>query len=461
MPTNDDYDAILDAAADAAVSFGETPYPERADFLLAIIDALEAVGDDLVATAERETHLGTERLTGELGRTTAQLRMFADLVRDGGHAGVRVEPGPPEIRRMLIPLGPVAVFGASNFPLAFSVPGGDTASALAAGCPVVVKAHPAHPETGAIAAAAIESAVAATSMPAGTFALVGDPSIEVGQRLAADERIEAVAFTGSQRAGRALFDIAARRPRPIPVYAEMGSVNPVFVLPGAARSRPAEIAGLLAGSITQGAGQFCTQPGVVVTTSPELVDALAAAIAERPAATMLTDAIADQFALGVRRLLDHGARLLAGRGGPGEPTLVAVSASQFEADPELREEVFGPVSVVVTVDDAGGLFEVAGRFRGELTATVFGDDEPEAAALVALLARRVGRIVYDGVPTGVAVNSAMQHGGPYPASTDARSTSVGTAAIERFLRPVAFQNVPASIPFMSSPTDRSRRSGGT
>lgn len=444
-----DLGGVLDVAVAAARPYGALDAALRAAFLREIADQLESRADELVETAQRESALGVARLTGELTRTTGQLRMFADLVADGSWAGARIDSGPPAIRRLLVPIGPVAVFGASNFPLAFSVAGGDTASALAAGCPVVCKAHPAHPETSVIAATAIDAAVTAHALPSGVFSLVapaaGETDVDFGQRLVADDRIEAVAFTGSLAGGRALFDIAATRPRPVPLYAEMGSVNPVFVLPGAAAERSAEIAGELADSITLGAGQFCTNPGVIVVLADSpLADDLTAAMSGRPVATMLTPAIAAAYARGVATQVDSGARLVAGSAESGRPALARVDAERFINDAVLRREVFGPMSVVVETADVDGMLAVACALEGQLTATVYAAEGELAGHgdLIDALVARAGRVIFGGVPTGVAVNNSMQHGGPYPASTDARTTSVGTAAIERFARPVCFQDFP-------------------
>jgi alpha-ketoglutaric semialdehyde dehydrogenase len=437
-------DDLLDAAAAAAPTYAAVAGTARSAFLAAVARELESIGDDVVATADRESHLGETRLRGELTRTTNQLRMFADLVADASWQEARIDTGPPDIRRMLVPLGPVAVFGASNFPLAFSVPGGDTASALAAGCPVVCKAHPAHPDTSELCTAAIEQAARAQGMPDGVFALLRDTSVEAGQRLVADDRVEAVAFTGSLPAGRALYDLAAGRPRPIPVYAEMGSINPVFVLPGAAAERGEQIAAQLADSITLGVGQFCTNPGVTVALAGSLRQALTAAMADRPAGTMLTTGIAEQYVRNLAALLDSGPALATGSVGAGQPSLATVDAQTFARRPELHHEVFGPASLLVEAATAEELLAVARSLEGQLTATVYATDEELAANadLIGVLTQRVGRVIANGVPTGVAVNHAIHHGGPYPASTDVRSSSVGTTAIERFVRPVCYQDFP-------------------
>lgn len=447
--STDPIDHLLDAAVAAGPAYAALDGDRRAEFLTTIASDLQESAEALLAAANRETSLGEQRLRSELARTTGQLLCFADLVADGSWAAARIDTGPPDIRRLLVPLGPVVVFGASNFPLAFSVPGGDTTAALAAGCPVVCKAHPAHPDTSAIAAAAIDSAARRCDLPAGVFAVVADTSVEAGQRLVADDRVEAVAFTGSLRGGRAIFDIASGRLRPIPVYAEMGSINPVFVLPAAAVARGVEIAAELADSITLGVGQFCTKPGVVVTSSGSFGGHLADAMAGRQAATMLTSAIADRYVDGLTARLATGATLVAGSVARGQPALVSLDTSAFVADPTLQQEVFGPVSLLVTAASEEEMLEVARSLDGQLTGTVYATDDELAdhTDLLTALAARVGRLVANSVPTGVVVNTAMQHGGPYPASTDSRTTSVGTAAIERFVRPICYQNFPdAAMP---------------
>jgi NADP-dependent aldehyde dehydrogenase len=386
----------------------------------------------------------------------------------------RIDPGDPtrsplpnpDLRRMLVPLGPVAVFGASNFPLAFSVPGGDTATAHGAGCTVVCQAHPAHPGTSELAARAIRDAARSCGLAPGVFSLVHGTSHESGTTLVTHPLIAAVGFTGSLRGGRALFDAAAARPTPIPVYAEMGSVNPVFLLPSALESRGDEIARLLARSVTAGVGQFCTNPGVLIGLHGEPLDRLRDALAEQLDAAepgvMLHTGIANAFVAAVEQALEHGAeRATASAGSPGRvrATLLTVDVDRFIDDATLREEMFGPVSMLVTAGDTGALERAAESLEGQLTATVFGsaEDLVAHARLIELLERRVGRIIFNGVPTGVEVGHAIHHGGPYPASSDPRSTSVGTAAIARFARPVCFQDFPdAALP----PALRNRNESG-
>jgi 2,5-dioxopentanoate dehydrogenase len=451
----------MDAAHEAAALYGRTDGGVRAGFLRAIASGLEDLGDRLLDRAASETALPRGRLVGERARTVGQLRLFAELLDEGSWIDARIDPGDPtrtptpkpDLRRMLLPLGPVAVFGASNFPLAFSVPGGDTAAAFAAGCPVVCKGHPAHPGTSELAAEAIRRAAASMGLPPGVFSLVHGWSNEVGLALVTHPHTRAVGFTGSLRGGRALFDAAAARPDPIPVYAEMGSVNPVFLLPSAVEDGDAALARGLAASITLGVGQFCTNPGVVVAVRGPALDRFRARLVEALAAvepgTMLHSGIATAFARGTARAVDLGAQALEGGPaadptGAGRPTLLRVDGRRFVEDPGLREEIFGPVSILVEVDDEEEMTRVAGTFEGQLTATLRGTKAEVArhAHLVDVLRDRVGRLVFNGFPTGVEVGHAIHHGGPWPASTDARSTSVGTAAIVRFARPVCFQDFP-------------------
>lgn len=440
----------VDAAAAAAPAFAALSNAGRAAFLEKIADELIALGAPLLETAHAETGLPPARLESERGRTAGQLRLFAALVREGSWVDARIDtaqpdrkPLPrPDLRRMLVPLGPVAVFGASNFPLAFSVAGGDTASALAAGNPVVVKAHPAHPGTSELAAQAIARAAAASGLPAGVFSLVHGATPDTSLALVRHPKLEAVGFTGSQRAGRALFDAAAARPRPIPVFSEMSSVNPVFLLPGALRERAAAIAEGLVSSFTLGVGQFCTKPGLIFAVdSPEwrtLADTLATKAQAVPAAVMLHAGITESFKRSVASV--HGVEWLC----QSHAHVARIDAATFLARPELAHEVFGPFTLLITARDPAELRALVEQLEGQLTATLHGTDADLAAAadLLALLARKAGRVLANGFPTGVEVAPAMHHGGPYPATTDVRFTSVGTAAIYRFARPVCFQNLP-------------------
>lgn len=420
----------------------------RIELLRGWADRLDAHSADLVEIVGEETALPPERVVGELVRTTGQLRLFADVVEEGSWVEARIDIGPPDLRRMLVPIGPVGVFGASNFPLAFSTPGGDTASAIAAGCPVIVKTHPAHPLTCALTGGLLDGLVADLDLPAGIFQQVGG-AIEMGVQLVKHPKTAAIAFTGSLGAGRALFDIASARPNPIPVYAEMASINPLFVLPQADRERGSEIAADLADSVTAGVGQFCTKPGVVIGIDiAAFAESLGSALASKPDGVMLTQAIGKRYELGIGSILRlDGVDRISGDAVAGGPVCVMVDAGQFVKSSVLREEIFGPYTIVVSCENEHEMLSVASAFDGQLTASIHASsgDMPLAAQLVDVMAERVGRIVWNGFPTGVTVSHAMQHGGPYPASSDSRSTSVGSASIGRFARPVAFQDVPSEL----------------
>lgn len=459
----DDVAAAAALAAAAFPVFRELSPDRRAAFLEAVATAIEALGDALIERAAQETGLPRARLTGERGRTTGQLRLFAQEVRQGRWLDVRIDPALPErqplprpdLRMRQIGLGPVAVFGASNFPLAFSVAGGDTASAWAAGCPVVVKGHPAHPGTSELVGRAIQAAVAACDLPEGVFSLLTGTTHELGSALVADPRIMAVGFTGSRAGGLALARIAAARPVPIPVYAEMSAVNPVFLLPAALEARAEALARGFVGSLTLGAGQFCTNPGLAIGIAGPALDRFiataGAALAASPAATMLTPAIHGAFAKGVAGFAERAELLARGAAGQGahacQAALFATDAATFAREPSLAHEVFGASSLVVRCADADELLAVAQGLEGQLTATLQldADDHPLAWRLLPLLELRAGRVLANGWPTGVEVGHAMVHGGPYPATTDARSTSVGTMAIRRFLRPVCYQDLPDAL----------------
>ncbi|HEY1305456.1 MAG TPA: aldehyde dehydrogenase (NADP(+)) [Vicinamibacterales bacterium] len=457
-------DRALDASEHAFHDYRRVPALARARFLDRIAEAIER-RDDLVEAAHVETSLPLDRLNGERARTVAQLRMFASLVREGSWLDARVDRAIPDrkplpkadIRRMLIPIGPVAVFGASNFPLAFSVAGGDTASALAAGCPVVVKAHPAHPATSELAARAIIEAVEAGDVPRGSFSLLQSSRNEIAAALVRHPSTKAVGFTGSLRAGRALFDVAARRPDPIPVYAEMGSVNPIFVLPRALIERGDAIAEGLKASVTLGVGQFCTNPGVTIGIDDDrlvqFVGRMEGLFREAGSGTMLYPAILQSYEAGVQRLsamIGTGVRPASDDVEfRARPAMFQTDARTFMRHRELGEEVFGPSTLVVRCGSREEMEGVARHLEGQLTATIHGtpEDLAEYARLISILESKAGRLIFNGFPTGVEVCASMQHGGPYPATTDSRSTSVGTAAILRFVRPVAFQNFPsASLP---------------
>jgi NADP-dependent aldehyde dehydrogenase len=453
-------------AADAAFDrYRATTSDDRAAFLDRIGEEILGLGDELVITAMRESGLPRARLEGERGRTVGQLKLFAGVLRAGGWQGVRIDPAlpdrqplpRPDLRMRMIPLGPVAVFGASNFPLAFSTAGGDTASALAAGCPVVVKGHPAHPATGALVAGAIRRAVAACDLPAGVFGHLVGPGNELGSALVFDPRIAAVGFTGSRGGGLALVRLAQARDVPIPVYAEMASINPVVLLPEALKTRAAALGTAFVGSLTMGAGQFCTNPGLVLAIEADGVDEFVAAAAEAmraaAAATMLTQGIHAAYDDGVAALAGHAAVETIARGcigngvAQGQGALFATDATRFLADPALQHEVFGASSLLVRCADEGELSRVLSEAEGQLTATLQmqDDDVDLARRLLPLLERKAGRILVNGWPTGVEVAHAMVHGGPFPATSDGRTTSVGSLAIDRFLRPVAYQNLPAAL----------------
>lgn len=461
-------DAAVHAAGDATLAFSAVTSKERGAFLRAIAEELTANGEAIVARAHLETGLPLARLQGELARTTGQLRLFADVAEEGSWVDARIDealpdrkPLPrPDVRSMLRPLGPVAVFGASNFPLAFSVAGGDTAAALAAGCPVVVKGHPAHPGTSELVATAVKVAVQQAGLPGGVFGLLLDAGIEVGQALVQHPGIKAVAFTGSANGGKALMRLAADRPEPIPCFAEMGSTNPLFVLPGAMRERGAALAGGLQGSFTLGSGQFCTKPGLVFVPeegSGGFLDALRAGVATLGSHGMLTPAIAGRYAEGVQERLAGGqAAWLAGQqsapvgsGALASAAVFSVPLAEFVGNEALEEEVFGPTTLLVHYGHLEQLLEAAQGLHGHLTATLHGtdDDLRSAGALIGVLEAKVGRILVNGYPTGVEVCHAMVHGGPYPATSDARFTSVGTRAMLRFARPVCYQDFPdAALP---------------
>ncbi|MEI4505229.1 aldehyde dehydrogenase (NADP(+)) [Sphingopyxis sp. CCNWLW253] len=461
----EDVAAACALAHEAAAAYGTTDPETRAAFLEAIASEIEGIGDDLIVRAMRESGLPRPRLEGERGRTTGQLRLFAQLVRQGDWLDATIDPAlpdraplpRPDLRRMNVPVGPVAVFGASNFPLAFSVAGGDTASALAAGCPVVVKGHPSHPGTGELVARAIQRAVAASGLPAGTFSYLPGETNALGAALVGDPRIKAVGFTGSRGGGLALVRIAAERREPIPVYAEMSSINPVILFPAALEARGAALAEAYVQSLTMGAGQFCTNPGLVIAVSSPALDAFVsaagAALTRSLPATMLSPGIHANFEKGVRALAGHSAIETVARGEPAQGANQAVgalfqtSAENFLDDRALGEEVFGSSSIIVRCRNMAEVADVVAGLEGQLTATLQLDDADiaDARALLPILADRVGRILANGWPTGVEVTHAMVHGGPYPATSDGRTTSVGTLAIHRFLRPVAFQNLPAAL----------------
>jgi len=460
-----DIEQAAQLAAKAFPVYGNLDGAAKGKFLRSIAAGIEERETEIVDRARVETGLPEARLRGELARTTNQLRLFAGVVEEGSWVGARIDPAEPErkplpradIRSILKPLGPVAVFGASNFPLAFSVAGGDTASALAAGNPVIVKAHAAHPGTSELVGQAIRASVQACGLPEGVFSLLFDAHIEVGTQLVAHPLVKAVGFTGSPAAGKALMKLAASRPAPIPCYAEMGSVNPLFILPGAMHTRSAAIASGLQNSFTLGSGQFCTKPGLVFipesAESESFVESLKAGVQGMPPQTMLTTSIANKYASALleraeEKHLHRAARSTVDSGvATRQPvTLFKSDAVSLLNDPALAEEVFGPTTVLVTYDGREEMVAVATALDGHLTATIHGTEEDlaEHRDLIAILESKVGRLLFNGFPTGVEVSHAMVHGGPYPATSDGRSTSVGTQAILRFARPFCYQDFPDS-----------------
>lgn len=456
-------DQACQAAEDAFISYGYSTREERAVFLNAIADEIDARGDAITEIGTQETGLPAARLQGERGRTVGQLRLFASHIRDGAyldkrHDGALPDRAPlprPDLKMVQRPIGPVAVFGASNFPLAFSTAGGDTAAALAAGCPVVVKGHSAHPGTGEIVAEAIHAAIQKTGQHPGVFSLIQGGKRDVGTSLVQHPLIKAVGFTGSLGGGRALFDLCAQRPEPIPFFGELGSVNPMFVLPEAAKARGEAIGTGWAGSLTMGAGQFCTNPGVAVIQKGAEGDAIVAAAKAALEAvapqTMLTDGIAQAYQDGKSRFDGRNAvkpvLTNTDEGRNASPNLYETDADTYLQDHALGEEVFGPLGLVVRVSGIEQMQELAKGFQGQLTMTLHMDEGDTEAArkLVPIIERKAGRLLVNGFPTGVEVADSMVHGGPYPASTNFGATSVGTLAIRRFLRPVSYQNFPDAL----------------
>ncbi|PWB30988.1 aldehyde dehydrogenase (NADP(+)) [Pseudomonas sp. SDI] len=460
--TAEEVDAAANAAAQAYPRFRSLAPARRAEFLDAIASELDALDDRFIQLVSEETALPKPRILGERGRTSGQLRLFAQVLRRGDYLGARIDRALPErqplpradLRQYRIGVGPVAVFGASNFPLAFSTAGGDTAAALAAGCPVVFKAHSGHMATAEQVADAILRAAERTEMPKGVFNMIYGAG--VGEALVKHPAIQAVGFTGSLKGGRALCDMAAARPQPIPVFAEMSSINPVLVLPQALHNRSEQIARELAGSVVLGCGQFCTNPGLVIGLRSPAFDAfreqLAAQLEQQAPQTMLNSSTLASYNRAVQALHEHpGIRHVAGKPQQGRQA----AAQLFEADvrllidgePLLQEEVFGPATVLVAVADAKALRQALDALHGQLTATLIAEaaDLDAHAELLPLLEQKVGRVLFNGYPTGVEVCDAMVHGGPYPATSDARGTSVGSLAIERFLRPVCYQNCPDEL----------------
>lgn len=465
--SSSEVDQAAQLAAEAFPAYAATSGRVKAALLRSIADALDALQQPLAERAHLETALPMPRLLGEVSRTTGQLRTFAALAEEGSWVDARLDtalPGRkplprPSLRSMLRPLGPVVVFAPSNFPLAFSVAGGDTASALAAGCPVIVKAHSAHPGTSELVAEVIQLQVAAAGLPEGVFSLIYDAGFEAGATLVGHPLVEAVAFTGSLRAGRALMDIAAARPRPIPCFAEMSSGNPVFILPGALRAGAETLAQNLYNSFTLAGGQMCTKPGIVLLPdspeTPSFNAKLASLVQGSAPFTLLTTGIAGDYA----RLSTHRATQAAVAAQaqtaeaepacPADAQLFTTTLEEFLREPGLSQEIFGPDTLLVNCESPDQYLRAARALDGHLTASVFGTEDDLAAnrELIAILERKAGRLIFNGFPTGVEVAPAMVHGGPYPSTSDARYTSVGTGAILRFGRPVCFQNFPdAQLP---------------
>jgi len=460
--TEAEVNAAVSAADAAFVEYRQLSPARRAEFLDAIADEIDQQGDDFVAIVCQETALPAGRIQGERGRTSGQMRLFAKVLRRGDFLGARIDLALPErkplprvdLRQYRIGVGPVAVFGASNFPLAFSTAGGDTAAALAAGCPVVFKAHSGHMATADLVGGAIVRAAEKTGMPKGVFNMIFGSG--VGEPLVKHPAIQAVGFTGSLSGGNALCKMAAERPQPIPVFAEMSSINPVILLPQALASRGDSVAKDLAASVVMGCGQFCTNPGLVIGVRSPAFSAFLEQLKEQMAAqapqTMLNAGGLRSYSKGVAHLLSHaGVTHLAGQeqtGSQAQPQLFKADVSLLlEGDELLQEEVFGPTTIVIEAADDAELKKALLSLRGQLTATLIGDtgDLTDYQWLVPLLEQKVGRILVNGYPTGVEVCDAMVHGGPYPATSDARGTSVGTLAIDRFLRPVCYQNYPDAL----------------
>lgn len=462
MATEEEVTLTLDKAARAFEKYRYYTGAQKATFLEAIGDEIMALGDELIQTVVRESGLPEGRVIGERGRTVGQLKLFAQLVREGSWVDATIEtaqPGrqplpKPDIRKMLVPVGPVVVFAASNFPLAFSTAGGDTASALAAGNPVIVKAHMSHLGTNELVAGAIARAAEKTNMPDGVFSSLNGKGALLGRQLVMHPVVKSVGFTGSYSGGMALYRAAAEREGPIPVFAEMGSVNPVILLPGKLRKEAVETARLYAGSITLGVGQFCTNPGLILGIEGKemtsFLNALASEIEAMAPATMLNENIWKSYCHGKDKILQQkGVKLLGAAKDQegnlqGTPTVAWVPGTDFLANPDLHEEVFGPFSLVVICKDKEELRQVLLNTKGQLTSTIMGDryELSEYQDLINVASHIAGRVIFNGVPTGVEVCHAMHHGGPFPSSTDSRFTSVGTDAIKRFARPLAFQSFP-------------------
>ena len=449
-------------AAFAFETYSKLTATKRAEFLETIANNIEALGDELLNVANKETNLPLPRLTGERARTCFQLRMFANMLRKGDYVDATIDtaipdktPPKPDVRQMLYPLGPVVVFGASNFPFAYSTAGGDTASALAAGCPVIVKAHPAHLQTSTLVAEAIQQAIKSNAIPEHTFQHITETDFSAGKALVQDENIAAVGFTGSRTGGRALYDYASARKNPIPVFAEMGSVNPVVLLEGALTANAETIAKNYAGSITLGMGQFCTNPGILIGVKSDALTLFANHLANElnqvAVAPMLHEGIQSAYFKNSTHALSQTSITCLTKNTPianaASPVLTTVEASVFLANPDLAEEVFGPYSILVQCENHAQLVEVWKSIKGQISTTIMGTDNDLASNknLLEIATSIAGRVLLNGVPTGVEVCDSMVHGGPYPASTDSRFTAVGVKAVKRWLRPISFQNWPDQL----------------
>ncbi|MBM1106878.1 aldehyde dehydrogenase (NADP(+)) [Aurantibacter crassamenti] len=460
--TAEEIDNAVSEASSAFKLYSATSATEKANFLRVIAQEIEALGDTLIQTYMKESGLPEGRAKGERGRTMGQLNAFAALLEEGSWVDATIDTAQPnrepmpkvDLRKMLVPIGPIVVFGSSNFPFAFSTAGGDTASALAAGCPVIVKSHPMHAATGEMVASAVLRAVEKSGMPNGVFSNLNSSGIEVGQQLVMHPKVKGVGFTGSIKGGTALYRLANQRDEPIPVFAEMGSINPVIALPSALTEKGDDWAKNYAGSITLGAGQFCTNPGLILGIKSSSLDnfikVLGTSIEELEPFCMLHPNIYNGFENGKKELSSQGGvDVVAEYSAEAAPNyakqkVLTVNGANFLKNTKLHQEVFGPFSVVVRCEDATQLAEIIEKLEGQLTGTILGSKEEISShsAIVTALQGRVGRIIFNGVPTGVEVCPSMHHGGPFPASTDSRFTSVGTSAIKRWVRPVAFQNWP-------------------
>jgi NADP-dependent aldehyde dehydrogenase len=464
VATPDELNLAVKSAEEAFSIFRGVSNKKKAELLLAIADEIEGIGDDLIFRAMDESGLPEGRVRGERGRTCGQLRLFADLVKEGSWVNAVIDEAIPDrkplprvdIRKVLEPIGPVAVFGASNFPLAFSTAGGDTASALAAGCPVIVKAHPSHLGTNALVAEAIGKALKKCDLPPGIFSTVIG-GVEIGQSLVQHPKVKAVGFTGSLKAGKAIMKIAADRLEPIPVYAEMGSINPVIVLSDIIKNKTSELATSVANSVNLGSGQFCTNPGLIIFKNDDqttnFLAKLTTAFKQLKATPMLNESIYKNYEAAKNACLNHNGIELgfdlksSDEAWVGNPCFIKVAAKEYMKSKALQQEVFGPFTVVVVAESDQEIIAVINEIEGQLTGTIFGEKDEliNSVSIVSALKEKVGRLIFNGLPTGVEVGHAMHHGGPFPAASNALFTSVGTDAIYRFVRPICYQNTPIDL----------------